>query len=129
MKLWSKEALVLGGIYGVLDTPFSLLGLNLITDILSLLFIFYTIMLCFNRTPKFIAFAINQHPQISYYLSAIGWIPYVIIVLFLGIVGSRLLFGYTDTVLEFLLFSLTVFEFLAAIVSPIIAYAKSKRKK
>lgn len=38
MKLWSKEALVLGGIYGVLDTPFSLLGFELISGVLFLLF-------------------------------------------------------------------------------------------
>jgi hypothetical protein len=38
MKLWSKEALVLGCIYGVLDTPFSLLGFELISGVLFLLF-------------------------------------------------------------------------------------------
>lgn len=38
MKLWSKEALVLGCIYDVLDTPFSLLGFELISGVLFLLF-------------------------------------------------------------------------------------------
>jgi len=30
MKLWSKEALVLGGLSGVLETPLSLLGFEIL---------------------------------------------------------------------------------------------------
>ena len=81
MKLWSKEALVLGGIYGVLATPFSLLGFELISDVVFLLFIVYAIMLLFNKTPKFISFVMNKYPKMTYYLAAIGWVPYFMIII------------------------------------------------
>ena len=51
MKLWSKEALVLGGIYGVLDTPFSLLGFELISNVVFLLFIIWVGN--WNRTSEY----------------------------------------------------------------------------
>ena len=41
MKLWSKEALVLGGMYEVLEYPFTYLGLEHITDILFLVFLLF----------------------------------------------------------------------------------------
>ena len=39
MKLVSKETLVLGGLYYVADTPFTLMGAEFITDILLLAFV------------------------------------------------------------------------------------------
>nr|QIM10566.1 hypothetical protein PlAlph_4580 [uncultured Alphaproteobacteria bacterium] len=45
MKLWSKEALVLGGVYGVLETPRSLLGFENLAGIF--LFCSSFVYLCF----------------------------------------------------------------------------------
>lgn len=129
MKLWSKEALVLGGMYGVLDTPFSLLGFELISNVVFLSFIVCAVMLLFNKTPKFISFIINKYPQTAYYLIAIGWVPYVIIILCFTMVGSHLLIGYADAMLGYLLFALVVFALLATIISLMIAYAKAEKTK
>ena len=63
MKLWSKEALVLGGMYGVLETPFTYLGFEKIANILFVVFIWCMIKLCFNKTPKFIAKTIENYPK------------------------------------------------------------------
>ena len=79
MKLWSKEALLLGGIYGILEAPFTYLKCEFITDILFFVFVCCAIMLCFNRTPKFISKTMENYPNISYYLVSIGWIPYFVI--------------------------------------------------
>lgn len=129
MKLWSKEALVLGGIYGVLDTPFSLLGIEYVSDILFLLFIIFAVMLCFNKTPKFVSLAINQYSQTSYYLSAIGWIPYFVIIISVLVLGSYLLFGYNQVVLGYLLFRVFILALVAAILSLIVAYVKARKNK
>lgn len=129
MKLWSKEALVLGGMYGVLDTLFSLLGFELISNVVFLSFIVCAVMLLFNKTPKFISFIINKYPQTAYYLIAIGWVPYVIIILCFTMVGSHLLIGYADAMLGYLLFALVVFALLATIISLMIAYAKAEKTK
>ncbi len=99
MKLWSKEALVLGGMYGVLDTPFSLLGFESISDILLLLFIGCAIMLCFNKIPKLISYTINHYTKISYYLMAFGVAQYFGII-FAFIPGA--VYGYKAANAEYL---------------------------
>ena len=79
MKLWSKEALVLGGIYSVINTPFVYTDNEVLGQIESVLFYIFVIcalLLCLNKTPKFIKHIINTYPKTSYYLAAIGWIPY-----------------------------------------------------
>ena len=43
MKLWSKEALLLGGIYGILETPFTYLNFEFITDTLFIVFVYCAI--------------------------------------------------------------------------------------
>lgn len=91
MKLWSKEALVLGGIYGVLETPLSLLNFENISDILFILFIICILMLSSNRTPKFLSEFISKFPKTSYYLAAIGWIPYFMIITTIVFLGSTYL--------------------------------------
>lgn len=129
MKLWSKEALVLGGIYGVLDTPFSLLGFELISDVVFLLFIVCAIMLLFNKIPKFISFVMNKYPKTTYYLAAIGWVPYFMIIIGFAMMGSYLIFGYADGVLGYLLFGLAVLALLSVIISLIVAYIKAQKTK
>ena len=101
MKLWSKEALVLGGIYGVLETPFSFLGLENTTDILFVLFILGMFMLCFNKMPKFLSNFISNYPKTSYYLCAIGWIPYFMFIVFVMLIGSGYIIDYSDTTIEY----------------------------
>ena len=44
MKICSKEALILGGVYMVLATPFSLLGFSVISDILFIVFVIFFVI-------------------------------------------------------------------------------------
>lgn len=130
MKLWSKEALVLGGIYGVLETPFSFLGLENTTDILFVLFILGTFMLCFNKIPKFLSNFISNYPKTSYYLCAIGWIPYFMFIVFVMLIGSGYIIDYSDTTVEY---SMNVMSYpyttiYLAIASLIIAFVRKTNK-
>lgn len=130
MKLWSKEALVLGGIYGVLETPFSFLGLENTTDILFVLFILGMFMLCFNKMPKFLSNFISNYPKTSYYLCAIGWIPYFMFIVFVMLIGSGYIIDYSDTTVEY---SMNVMSYpyttiYLAIASLIIAFIRKTNK-
>lgn len=130
MKLWSKQALVLGGIYGVLETPFSFLGLENTTDILFVLFILGMFMLCFNKMPKFLSNFISNYPKTSYYLCAIGWIPYFMFIVFVMLIGSGYIIDYSDTTVEY---SMNVMSYpyttiYLAITSLIIAFVRKTNK-
>lgn len=130
MKLWSKQALVLGGIYGVLETPFSFLGLENTTDILFVLFILGMFMLCFNKKPKFLSNFISNYPKTSYYLCAIGWIPYFMFIVFVMLIGSGYIIDYSDTTVEY---SMNVMSYpyttiYLAIASLIIAFVRKTNK-
>lgn len=96
MKLWSKETLVLGGIYSVLDTPFSLLGVEIITAVLFWGFVILMIIHCCNFHIKPLQQLIIKYPVSSYYLSAIGWVPYFMIVIFITLIGSGYFIDYSD---------------------------------
>lgn len=128
MKLWSKEALVLGGIYGVLGTPFSLLGLEKITDILFLLFIICMFMLCFNRTPKFLSALISRYPKTAYYLSAIGWIPYFLLIITIAFMGSSYYISYPQKFTMSFLYGLAYTGLGMAFISFVIAFFRTKIK-
>lgn len=130
MKLWSKQALVLGGIYGVLETPFSFLGLENTTDILFVLFILGMFMLCFNKMPKFLSNFISNYPKTSYYLCAIGWIPYFMFIVFVMLIGSGYIIDYSDTTVEY---SMNIMSYpyttiYLAIASLIIAFVRKTNK-
>lgn len=130
MKLWSKEALVLGGIYSVLETPFSFLGLEKTTSILFVLFIIGMFMLCFNKIPKFLSNFISNYPKTSYYLCAIGWIPYFMFIVFVMLIGSGYIIDYSDTTVEY---SMNVMSYpyttiYLAIASLIIAFVRKTNK-
>lgn len=91
MKLWSKEALILGGVYGVLTTPFTYFHnqyFEQIHFVLLGLFVIFMFLNFFNKTPSFIYTFTKQHPILSYYLISIGWIAYFLI---LGIIFIPLL--------------------------------------
>lgn len=127
MKLWSKEALILGGIYGVLDTPFVLLGFGLVSEILFGLFVIGAFMLFFNKTPKFVSFVINQYPQTAYYLSSFGWIPYFMIAGIFIFVGMAAAIEWTDDIIEKVG---KCIEFIGAWgipISLVVAYIKAKK--
>ena len=103
MKLWSKEALVLGGIYSVLITPFVYGNNAVIEQISSILFVIFmicAIMLCFNKTPKFVLFTLNRYPKISYYLAAFGWIPYFTIIAVVSLFISVYFIKYDKNSIE-----------------------------
>lgn len=103
MKLCSKDALLLGGIYGGIATPLAYTSnelLEMFADILFCLFIGGNVLLLMNKMPKFITVVQNKFPKLSYYLREIGWIPYVVF-LCLGIfIGSGFVVDYTPTQLE-----------------------------
>ena len=127
MKLWSKEALVLGGMYEVVEYPFTYLGFDKITDILFLVFVCCAIMLCFNKTPKFILKTMENYPKTSYYLTSIGWLPYFIFAITLALIVSYRYLHQDNNLLTTQLVYLGIFNFLAILISLIIALVKQKR--
>lgn len=83
MKLYCKQVLLLGGIYGALSTLLTFIpseSVNWVSDILFYLFVFFNMMFCFNKPPKFIGLIQEKFPKTSYYLTAIGWVTYAAIV-------------------------------------------------
>ena len=103
MKLWSEEALVLGGIYGVLSTPCVYLNLENIGYCLFFVFIAYMLGVCFNKVPKFINEIINNYPKTAYYLASIGWIPYFAIIGVVGFIGLGYFIEYSDSTVQILM--------------------------
>ena len=127
MKLWSKEALVVGGLYGILETPLSLLGMDNVTDILFLLFIALIFALCLGKTPKFLSTFIHKYSRISYYLISIGWIPYFLMVVVAIVLGARFLLGYSEYLLEKFLYGTAYLGLGLALLSLIIAFIKKRK--
>lgn len=128
MKLLSKEALLLGGIYGILETPFTYLKCEFITDILFIVFVCCAIMLCFNKTPKFISKTIENYPNISYYLVSIGWIPYFIILGIILFILSGFIIDYSESFLETVFSCLYYILPLLIFVSLVGAFIKKRKK-
>ena len=126
MKLWSKEALLLGGIYGVFEIPFAYLGLEFVTNILFTVFICYAIMLCFNKTPKFISKIMNNYPNTSYYLISIGWIPYFVISSTVLFILSGFVIDYSESFLEMTFEYLYYIFPLLMFTSLFVAFIKKK---
>jgi len=129
VKLWSREALVLGGIYNVLNIPFFILYSETLFKILFVAFFVSALMLCFNKTPKFISYIINHHPVISYYLCSFGWIIYFIIIALVGILLLAIMFEWQDKTLEI---ALSLYSFISTWGTPVsllIAFLRTKIKK
>lgn len=129
MKLWSKEALVIGGIYGVLETPLSLLGFEKVTDVLFGLFIACLLMLFFNKTPKFLMDFISNSPKISYYLCAIGWIPYFMFITTIIFWGTTYYVSFSEEFIVKLFYLLAYLSLSMSVVSLIIAFLRMQRNK
>ena len=129
MKLWSKEALVLGGIYSVLITPFVYGNNAIIEQISSILFVIFmicAIMLCFNKTPKFVLFTLNRYPKISYYLAAFGWIPYFTIIAVVSLFISVYFIKYDKNSIEWWLKIMHYILEFGIPISLIIAFIRQK---
>lgn len=129
MKLWSKEALLLGGIYGILETPFTYLEFEFITDTLFIVFVCCAIMLCFNRTPKFISKTIENYTNTSYYLISIGWIPYFVILGTILFILSGFIIDYSESFLEMVFKYLYYILPLLMLVSLIAVFIKKQTSK
>lgn len=86
MKQKLKNLLVLGGIMGILDTVFLLIGRNIaffnaLSYIISMLFFFLSVFLFFDYPVRFIADIQRKYSKITTYLTYIGWGPYVILII------------------------------------------------
>lgn len=126
MKLWSKEALVLGGIYGVLSAPLTYLDLDNISMIVFAIFILCMLMLCFSKTPKFLDKIIKNHPKIAYYLASIGWVPYFVIIGIVGFIALGCFIEYSDNVIKILMNLYVWILDLGVPVSLVIAFIRQK---
>ena len=97
---------------------------------LFVLFILGMFMLCFNKMPKFLSNFISNYPKTSYYLCAIGWIPYFMFIVFVMLIGSGYIIDYSDTTVEY---SMNVMSYpyttiYLAIASLIIAFVRKTNK-
>ena len=99
MKLYSKETLLLGGLYTVLAIPFNYLN-KTSSGILLLLFIGLAIMLYFKKKLMFLERMISSYPKISSCLSSMGWYPYIFIIFTVSFTASGYFFDYQDDSIE-----------------------------
>ena len=99
MKLYSKEALLLGGLYTVLAIPFTYLN-KTSSGIILLLFIGLAIMLYFKKKLMFLERMISGYPKISSCLSSMGWYPYIFIIFTVSFTASGYFINYPDYFIE-----------------------------
>lgn len=76
MKLYSKEALLFGGLYELLSIPFAYAEIDNFSSILLLFFVVGVLLIFFNKTPRFIKYILDNYPKSAYYCSSFGWLPY-----------------------------------------------------
>ena len=113
MKLWSKEALAIGGIYSVF------------------LFSIFIISMFMLYWPKFSLVVSNQtkkFPRILYYLMSIGWIPYFVIIGMVVLFIFIVVFSWQDNTIET---TTNIFNLICswgAPVSLVIAYVRVRNK-
>ena len=131
MKLWSREALTLGGIYSVLSTPFLMLKTPMAEQIALSLFAMFIICMFLLYSPKFSLWVGKQtdnFPKLSYYLMSIGWLPYFLIIGPLAIFICAGVFAWDDDILNS---TMSVFNLICSWglpVSLIVAYIRIKTK-
>lgn len=127
MKLYSKETMILGGLYTVLAIPFAYLN-KTSSGILLLLFIGLAIMLYFKKKLMFLERMISSYPKISSCLSSMGWYPYIFIIFTVSFTASGYFFDYQDDSIEkvFSIFDYTTSILL--IISLIYSIYKSFKK-
>lgn len=103
MKVYSNDSLLLGGLYGVLSVSSAYLfggSMSFISDVLFCVFVISAIMLFFNKTPRFISDIQNKFPIISYYIKAVGWIPYAFILGVVLLIVSGFFIEYSQAQIE-----------------------------
>lgn len=103
MKLWSKESLMVGGIYSVLSAPFFMYKTSIAEQINIFLFSIFIIcmfLLYWSRFSLLISKQIDIFPKISYYLMFIGWLPYFLIIGILVIFICAGIFSWNDDILD-----------------------------
>lgn len=103
MKLWSREALMVGGVYSVLSTPFLILETPVTEQINLFLFSMFIVcmfLLYWSKFSLLVSKQIDNFPKFSYYLMSIGWIPYFLIVGILIIFICAGVFSWNDDILD-----------------------------
>ncbi len=130
MKLCSKNALLLSGMYGGVAIPLAYTSnelFEIIADILFGIFVIGNILLCLNKTPRFLTIIRNKFPQVSYYLENIGWIPYFVLLCLAVFICCGYVVNYTEEQMEWLVqIFRRVFPILF-LVSFLTAFYKYKR--
>lgn len=129
MKFWSKEALLLGGIYTALEIPFSLAGFDILTDLFFVLFVVSLVMLFMNKVPKILSYILNTYPTSSYYLCSFGWIPYVLLSVFVVFICSGFFIDYSQAFTSTFIYTLSSASWIGVVVSVCLAYMRKKRKQ
>lgn len=131
MKLWSRESLMVGGVYSVLSTPFLILETPITEQInLFLLFIFIACMflLYWVKFSLLIRKQADRFPKLSYYLMSIGWLPYFFIIGITAIFICTGVFSWNDDILNK---TIDIFNLICLWGLPgslIIAYLRAKIK-
>lgn len=132
MKLYSKQALTVGGIYSVLSAPFFIFETSVTEKIDMFLFSIFIICMFLLYWSKFYLFIEKQtqkFPRISYYLISVGWIPYFVIIGIVGIVGIFMFAGvflWQDNTLETVINLFNLICIWGFPVSLIIAYIRAR---
>jgi hypothetical protein len=102
MKIASKNALTLGGLYLVISTLLAFSDnfiINIISDLLLGGFLICLIYSLIKNNLEFIISFQNSYPKITYYINSIGWIAYTSLLASAVIIISYLLNGeYSEEV-------------------------------
>lgn len=131
MKLWSREALMAGGIYSVLSTPFFILETPVTERINLFLFSMFIVCMFLLYWPKFsllVSKQTDKFPRLSYYLMSIGWLPYFFIIGITAIFICTGVFSWNDDILDKIIGIFNLICLWGLPVSLIIAYLRAKIK-
>lgn len=130
MKICSDETLLLGGLYCVFEIILALLGLEVLRNILFLVFLISVIMLCFNKTPKYISYTLNKYPKTSYYLMSFGWIPYFTVICFVLFLAYLQLFDSVENLTLYAQYIIwySIAVLIMGLISLAVAYIKKEVK-
>lgn len=96
MKFASNKALVLGGLYLslsliIIPLPESLS--NIIDDALFVGFVLLMMALAANRKLEFLERILSRYPKTGVYLTSVGWIPYIELLILMPTLVYQLYFG------------------------------------
>lgn len=89
MKIFLKQALLLGGTYLIISTALSLIGNNLLADIDMVLFVILilsVLFLAYKKNYRLLAAWAEKYQKTAVYLMAFGVVEYVSVVMFVPVV-------------------------------------------